>query len=289
MAEISEQDFKALKDQVLALSNQLNAARKRIQDLENFATDHIGLDWGEALVDINAPHPNISVNTIESGGGTIRQDVHGMRVVSSAGDTTAVYFVEDLNGGNPINTLPQAMLQGRITGPSDYGGILLYSESSADAVSLIQSYASSLTSHASITATDTTYAVRAGVAAYFRDGLNCRVEISGALQILTVISPPQITSNQNNYGPTDLYKASVLRLFSDASRDITGLDGAREGRVLHVLNVGSFDIVLKDESASSSAGNRLALNGDITLAPDNSALLWYDSTSSRWRCVARYT
>lgn len=102
MAEISEQDFKALKDQVLALSNQLNAARRRIQDLENFATDHIGLDWGEALVDINAPHPNISVNTIESGGGAIRQDANGMQVQTTGVQRTALYFVDSLKS-NPAS------------------------------------------------------------------------------------------------------------------------------------------------------------------------------------------
>lgn len=96
MPEISEQDFKALKDQVLALSNQLNAAHRRIQDLENFATDHIGLNWGEALVDINAPHPNISVNTIESGGGNIRQDANGMQVESNGISRASVYFVNKL-------------------------------------------------------------------------------------------------------------------------------------------------------------------------------------------------
>ena len=26
----------------------------------------------------------------------------------------------------------------------------------------------------------------------------------------------------------------------------------------------------------------------MTLAPNRSAILWYDSTSSRWRCVANY-
>src|SRR3990167_10882133 len=36
------------------------------------------------------------------------------------------------------------------------------------------------------------------------------------------ITPAQITSNQDNYNPTGLSSASVLRLATDASRDITG-------------------------------------------------------------------
>ncbi len=39
------------------------------------------------------------------------------------------------------------------------------------------------------------------------------------------ISPSQITSNQNDYNPTGLSGASTLRLSTDASRNITGLQG----------------------------------------------------------------
>jgi len=96
------------------------------------------------------------------------------------------------------------------------------------------------------------------------------------------LTPAQITSNQDNYNPTGLSSASVLRLATDASRDITGIAGGSDGRVLLLFNVGSFNIVLKDD-VTSTAANRFMLNGDLTLAPDESAPLWYDSTSSRWR------
>lgn len=99
------------------------------------------------------------------------------------------------------------------------------------------------------------------------------------------ITPSQITSNQNDYNPTSLSTASVLRLSSDASRDITGLQGGSDGRILVLMNVGAQNIVLKDENASSTAGNRFALTGDITMTPDLSVWLIYDSTSSRWRSV----
>jgi hypothetical protein len=100
------------------------------------------------------------------------------------------------------------------------------------------------------------------------------------------ISPAQITANQNDYNPTGLSTASTLRLNSDASRDITGLAGGADGRLLFVHNVGAFGLVLKDESVSSAAGNRFALNGDLTLAGDEGCALQYDSTSSRWRVAA---
>lgn len=97
------------------------------------------------------------------------------------------------------------------------------------------------------------------------------------------ISPAQITSNQNDYDPTGLSTASILRLNSDASRDITGLAGGADGRTVAIHNVGANNIVLKDESVSSSAANRFALTADVTLSPDMAVILQYDATSSRWR------
>lgn len=101
-----------------------------------------------------------------------------------------------------------------------------------------------------------------------------------------IISPTQITANQNDYSPTGLSTSSTLRLSSDASRNITGLAGGADGRIMIVHNVGAQNIVLKDESASSTAANRFALTGDVTLGADAVAVLQYDATSSRWRAVS---
>jgi len=100
------------------------------------------------------------------------------------------------------------------------------------------------------------------------------------------ISPSTITADVNNYNPTGLSTAVVLRLASDASRNITGLSGGRDGRVIIFHNVGSNNIVIVDESSSSTAANRFALSGNITLSADQSAKFQYDSTSSRWRAIA---
>lgn len=101
------------------------------------------------------------------------------------------------------------------------------------------------------------------------------------------ISPSQITSNQNDYNPTGLATAAVLRLNTDASRNITSIAGGADGRILLIHNVGSFNIVLKDDDgATGTAANRFALSGDVTLATDQSAIIQYDSTSTRWRLLS---
>lgn len=113
---------------------------------------------------------------------------------------------------------------------------------------------------------------------------------SDAVEVLTTvladkISPAQITSDQNDYNPASLSTVNVLRINTDASRNITGLAGGVDGRLLFWWNVGSFNSILVNESASSSAANRFAFVNDLLLVPNEGALLRYDGVSSRWRLV----
>lgn len=102
-----------------------------------------------------------------------------------------------------------------------------------------------------------------------------------------IISPAQITADQNNYAPTGHDTANVLRLSTDASRTITGLTApSAYGVTKWIMNVGGFNLVLSKQNASSTAANRFAIGADITLTPDTSALIWYDMTTSRWRALA---
>lgn len=98
-----------------------------------------------------------------------------------------------------------------------------------------------------------------------------------------VLAPAQITANQNDYNPTGLSTAAVLRLNTDASRNITGIVGGAVGRLLLLQNVGAQNIVLKNQDAGSTAGNRFLLGGDTTLAADQTITLAYDNTTARWR------
>ena len=117
--------------------------------------------------------------------------------------------------------------------------------------------------------------------------LSGSVSVALAFVLSGDISPAQITANTNNYNPTNLDTSSTLRVSTDASRNLTGIVPAApsDGRILILHNVGSQDLVLIDESASSSATNRFALSGNITLSGDESVVLQYDSTSSRWRII----
>lgn len=103
------------------------------------------------------------------------------------------------------------------------------------------------------------------------------------------VTPAQITADQNNYGPAG---GPFQRWSSDASRNVTGMtvydgDNADFGGVFRtIINVGSADIVLIHESASSTAGNRFLLPGaaNMTLSANEAAKCVYDTTTDRWRC-----
>jgi hypothetical protein len=98
------------------------------------------------------------------------------------------------------------------------------------------------------------------------------------------ITPTQITSNQDDYAPTGNATASVFRLSSDASRDITGIANGADGRVLLLMNVGSFDIVLKNDTTSTAA-NRFLFGTDHTLSAGQAIALIYDATATRWKAL----
>jgi hypothetical protein len=98
--------------------------------------------------------------------------------------------------------------------------------------------------------------------------------------ILNVNTPAQITANQNDYDPGDY---DLLRLSTDASRNITGISGGVTGRALYLVNSGSFNIVLVHASALSQSANRFSNPGGVnhTMTPT--------ATGTRSRALLIYT
>lgn len=105
---------------------------------------------------------------------------------------------------------------------------------------------------------------------------------------VSVVSPAQITANQNDYNPTNGANVSIWRLNTDITRFITGITapaGNTGQRKLTLVNTGSFNINLSHQSGSSSAGNKFTCaNGrDYALFPNEAVTMSYDSTSAVWR------
>lgn len=93
----------------------------------------------------------------------------------------------------------------------------------------------------------------------------------------------QITANQNNY---PLVEVILHRFTTDASRTITGFLGMGPG-IQVIANVGSNDLVLANDSASSDAQNRILSHtgANITLNPKESVPIIYDRASARVRTI----
>jgi hypothetical protein len=113
------------------------------------------------------------------------------------------------------------------------------------------------------------------------------VESTAGVVESNVVSPSTITSNQDNYAPTGITTARTLQLGTDASRNITGFSASQTtGRMLRIINTGSFNIVLQHETTSTAA-NRINTHtgADHTVGLGRSVDMMYQS-SSRWRIVS---
>lgn len=116
--------------------------------------------------------------------------------------------------------------------------------------------------------------------------LKSDLEINRTFTLSGDVTPSQITSDQDDYNPTNANKATRLRISSDTSRTLNGLVAQPNGKHIIFRNVGSANIVFANQAASSSAANRFDLGSDFTLVPSAGCILQYDGTSSRWAMVA---
>lgn len=116
-----------------------------------------------------------------------------------------------------------------------------------------------------------------------------QLEISEELIIDGLISPTQITSSQNNYAPTGIGTANVVRVDSDGDYEITGISASQvEGRVLVIQNDGSNLLTLThNDTGNSTAANCFDLlnDTDFILGAGGAIILMYDGTASRWRQI----
>lgn len=103
-----------------------------------------------------------------------------------------------------------------------------------------------------------------------------------------VISPPSFGGDLDDYNPTGIDGATIVRLQPvTADRFLTGIVAAPPTAIKKTLvNVSaSQSLILPHESASSTAANRFACRRESSVAipPLGAVDIFYDVTSSRWR------
>jgi trimeric autotransporter adhesin len=119
------------------------------------------------------------------------------------------------------------------------------------------------------------------------DRLRDHFNIDG-LYALAPISPAQLTGNQDNWAPSGLSTATWIRVSTNASRNLTGIVAPASGQPQSILisNVGSNNLVIKHD-VTSTAANRFycPASVDFTLGANASLIVFYDTTSTRWRLL----
>lgn len=113
-----------------------------------------------------------------------------------------------------------------------------------------------------------------------------------------VITPPTLTADVDNYSPTGLATANVVRLAGDnaVAWEIRGiLAPPTDQRMLIIQNIGTANpLALIHDASTSTAANRIYYNGGVAggrlgMASGQCYLLIYDNSVSRWRVLSAFS
>lgn len=121
----------------------------------------------------------------------------------------------------------------------------------------------------------------------------CELDMSAAHRQSGDIAPAALAADVNDYNPTGLSTASVIRQASSGAvnRNVTGLAGGSDGRVISFFNISDVaaeTITLTHEDAASAAANRFHLPNlaNYLISRASCVQLWYDPALSRWRVMS---
>ena len=113
------------------------------------------------------------------------------------------------------------------------------------------------------------------------------VTFTGSALIPGIFSTPKgsdhsTTGSQND---VDFGTTSLVRYTGNNTATFTGVSGGSDGRMIRITNASSYNITLKNQDSNSTATNRIITTSgsDLTVPPNVSVTLQYDSGDSRWR------
>lgn len=111
------------------------------------------------------------------------------------------------------------------------------------------------------------------------------VQHAGNVRTTGIVSPAALGSNTDNYNPTGLGSARILRISASTPVNLNGLAAQSDGFTVRLINVNTNAITLVHEAGTSTAANRFNLGSGANkvLAVHSSIDLWYDASGSRWK------
>lgn len=107
----------------------------------------------------------------------------------------------------------------------------------------------------------------------------------GDIVIDGIISPPSFAVAQNDYAPTGINSANVIRLAATLASNITGIlaPSPVRSKLITLVNTSAVTLTLVNNSASSLAANRFQIGANVAITTGKSQQLWYDVTTAAWR------
>jgi hypothetical protein len=106
-----------------------------------------------------------------------------------------------------------------------------------------------------------------------------------------ILSPPQITSNQNDYNPTGWGASDIVLLDIDANREITGFEAVLGYNEKMLVNTNTIhNIKIKNNNALSLAANRILCpdNKDYDIKKTASISMKYLDIIQRWQIIGKH-
>ena len=114
-------------------------------------------------------------------------------------------------------------------------------------------------------------------------------DLRGGWRTTSEISPAALPSgNTNDYNPTGLGTAAIIRLQGNATTSVlTGIVAQNNARRILLVNVSTNAITLSNQNAASAAANRFACPNAANYSIQQQAAveIFYDATTQRWRLV----
>lgn len=113
------------------------------------------------------------------------------------------------------------------------------------------------------------------------------IVFNGEMQFGNPLTPPALTANTNNWNIVGMDDVNIIRASSTMNVNLTGIvaPNPARGKVLHFFNVGGFEILLENSSASSIAIYRLLMQKNIAVKSNEAIVLVYDLVDNRWRAT----
>jgi hypothetical protein len=98
-----------------------------------------------------------------------------------------------------------------------------------------------------------------------------------------LVETKSLSASQNDYA---IGSGNIIRLNPSANVTLTGIAGGEDGVVRLLYNVGTHVVTLATGNTNSAETNRFSIvSGNVELGEGDSASVWYDATSGRWRVL----